>query len=416
MKKRVFFLSLLALFFLNSCQKGDDTTVGDRITYSEQVPMLAWIGVPQGADAKQYQWLREAGFNYQLLSGYGSLRAVEDALAKSAAVGVKCLVACPEMNTDTEMAIKRLKDHPALAGYTTIDEPKMKDLDRVASLMKKYQSFDKKGISYVNLLSLDTSEKVMGASFDAYFKKATSVLPLQMLSCTFYPIVLRDGEAERRVNGLWYENLEVYSRRAKELKVPLWAFVLSASFRHTGGGGAYPDPTVADLRLQIYTNLAYGVQLLQYYTYSTPADAPHYTAPIKADGSKSASYERIKQVNQEVIALSGVFVGAQVVDVWHTGKTLPKGTKALKVPKPFKGITTGDGGAVVSHLRNGGRNYLMIVNHSCTKGLSVRIEASAGVKEVSKEARLKEVDWSEARRYEIGAGDMELFEWEGIND
>jgi hypothetical protein len=88
----------------------------------------------------------------------------------------------------------------------------------------------------------------------------------------------------------------------------------------------------------------------------------------------------------------------------------------LKVPKPFKGITTGDGGAVVSHLRNGGRNYLMIVNHSCTKGLSVRIEASAGVKEVSKEARLKEVDWSEARRYEIGAGDMELFEWEGIND
>ena len=264
----------------------------------------------------------------------------------------------------------------------------------------------------MNLLSLDTRESVIGASFDEYFSRATRELPLQMLSCTFYPIVQRDGESERRVNGRWYENLEHFSAKARQLRIPLWAFVLTSSFHHSTGGGGYPAPTLSDLRLQIYTNLAYGVQMLQYYTYSTPKEAPHYEAPIMPDGSRRATYDLIKQVNQEVIKLSGVFVGARVVDVWHTGTHLPRGTKALVLPAPFRRLVTGEGGALVSYLENGGRNYLMVVNHSCVKRLVVEIEADAEVREVDTEACLRGVNWDEPRRYELEAGGMRLFAWE----
>lgn len=410
--RSVLFFTLCALLGLAGCCKHDDGGGRESIPYTSQIPMLAWIGIPQGWSIEHYQALRDAGFTHQLLSGYGSLRMVEDALEKSERVGVKCLVACPEMSTDTEAAIGRLKNHPALAGYTTVDEPKMGDLSRTAAIMRKYQACDPRGISYVNLLSLDTRESVIGAPFNEYFNRATRELPLQMLSCTFYPIVQRDGESERRVNGRWYENLERFSAKARQLQIPLWAFVLTSSFHHSTGGGGYPAPTLSDLRLQIYTNLAYGVQMLQYYTYSTPKEAPHYEAPIMPDGSKRATYDLIRRVNQEVIKLSGVFVGARVVDVWHTGTHLPRGTKALVLPTPFRRLVTGEGGALVSYLENGGRNYLMVVNHSCVKRLAVEIEASAGVREVDAEACLREVNWDEVRRYELEAGGMRLFAWE----
>ena len=67
---------------------------------------------------------------------------------------------------------------------------------------------------------------------------------------------------------------------------------------------------------------------------------------------------------------------------------------------------------MVSYLENGGRNYLMVVNHSCVKRLAVEIEASAGVREVDAEACLREVNWDEVRRYELEAGGMRLFAWE----
>ena len=115
------FFTLCVLLGLASCCKHDGGAGSEQIPYTTQIPMLAWIGIPQGWSIEQYQALRDAGFTHQLLSGYGSLRMVEDALEKSERVGVKCLVACPEMSTDTEATIRKIKGHPALAGYTTVD-------------------------------------------------------------------------------------------------------------------------------------------------------------------------------------------------------------------------------------------------------------------------------------------------------
>ncbi|WP_286833497.1 MULTISPECIES: hypothetical protein [unclassified Proteiniphilum] len=388
----------------------DDNGDREKIEYTKQISILGWIGVPPGADIGNYNTMKSAGFNHDLMTFFGNADAIQEGLDKLQRAGLKGIINCPELVTDTEKTINRFKNHPALAGYTVMDEPRMHNIKEAKEKMNKFQSFDSKGISYVNLLAAGIDWWI-GASFEEYVETVTSELPLQMISFSFYPIHILDGKTERELNPFWYKSLEVYSQKAKELNIPLWTLTLSSKHHHNDR--LYPEPTIADLKLQVYSNLAYGSQVLQYYTYWNPLDAPSdadYLAPVNKDGSKTILYERLKSVNKEIIKLSGVFVGAEKIDVWHTG-VLPEGTKALQLPPAFESLDTGSDGAVVSLLKNGNRNYLMIVNRSFDKKITLNVKAKKYVQEVDKEAYLNTVDWKKIKRYQIDPGDMRLFSW-----
>lgn len=410
------FLVLFVSTLFGSCQKEENENKyeesREQVKSSIQFPMLAWIGLPPKSSVDDYKTMKAAGFTYDLLTYYRNIEQVKEALDKAQSVGIKCIVNCPELGNNPQMVIDKLKTHPAVAGWFVKDEPKRGDLSAVAKKMKSFHSFDSKGISYVNLLPTDSPIDLIGNPPIKYFNDATAMLPLQVLSFTFYPIVVHDGKPERKVNGLWYENLELFAAKAKSLNIPLWTFVLASSYHHPTGKGSYPEPTLGDLRLQIYSNLAYGSQMLQYYTYTTPQETPYYNAPIKKDGTKSATYDKLREVNNEVIRLSGVFVGAKMINVWHTGPQRPKGTKPLVLPKNFGLIKTDGDGAVVSLLKNGKRNYLMIVNHSPTKKMNLEIKATSIVKEVDKNAYLNVVNWDKSRTCLLEPGGMKLYSWE----
>ena len=93
----------------------------------------------------------------------------------------------------------------------------------------------------------------------------------------------------------WYETLEIASSFARRRKVPMYAFALATSH------GRYPVPTKAHLRLQMYSNLAHGAQLLQYFRYR--AVAPW--------AKRSALFELIREMNQEIQARAGERARAQ---------------------------------------------------------------------------------------------------------
>ncbi|EHO65946.1 hypothetical protein [Segatella maculosa] len=420
-----FFLSLtfLGINALTCCQSNGDGPEEKpeipkpkpqgpmQLTSKVKFPMLAWIGLPPNSSREAYSDMKAAGFDYDLLTYYGSVNQVKEALDKADEVGIKCFINCPELGKDPQKAINALKDHPAVAGWYIIDEPKLAELQTVANKMKKFRTYDTKNLLYVNLLSIDSPKDFIGDTPEKYVNDATSLLPLEFLSFDFYPIYIRKGETQRRINGLWYKSMEIFAAKAKELNIPLWTFVLS-SYYWPSEKGQYPEPTYGDMRLQIYCGLAYGAQMLQYYTYTTPKETTFYNAPIKLDGTKSPTYDRLKVLNQEVKKLSGVFVGAQMIDVWHTGSKLPLGTKALVLPQHFTTIKTSEGGAIVSHLKKGDRNFLMIVNHSPTEKMSLEIKGDSYVKEVDKDAYIKSVDWNKPHTYSIEPGDMKLFTWQ----
>jgi len=209
------------------------------------------------------------------------------------------------------------------------------------------------------------------------------------------------------LRSCWYENLEIFSEAARKAGKPFWAFALSVAH------GPYPIPTIAQLRLQVYSDLAYGAQGIQYFTYWTPFDTvwKYNNAPITLEGKRTAVYDRVRLVNREIKNLSGVFLNSKVISVVHTGNTIPAGTKPLTLlPQPIKVLKTKGMGAVVSVLKNGENNFLVVVNRDFNKPMSLTIECDPKVKKVLKDGSLVPAN-AYTSTLEIDPGDVAIYMW-----
>jgi hypothetical protein len=164
----------------------------------------------------------------------------------------------------------------------------------------------------------------------------------------------------------------------------------------------------------MYSNLAYGAQVLQYFTYWNPGTEVwnFHHAPINLQGKRTVVYDRVRQVNSEIQNVAGVFLGAKVISVAHTGAQIPAGTRRLeRLPEQVKKLDTGEGGAVVSLLENGGRQFLVIVNRDNQNPMQLTIAVSDEVKRVLKDGSLVPAN-AYAPEYEVDAGDAMIYMWE----
>jgi hypothetical protein len=174
----------------------------------------------------------------------------------------------------------------------------------------------------------------------------------------------------------------------------------------------YPVPSTAQLRLQMFANLAYGAQTLQYFTYWTPGSREFYTASVTLDGKRTDIYDRVKALNREIQNLSGVFLGARVVSVGHTGVWIPAGTQRLTVlPPPVRVLDTDGNSAIVSLLEKDDRCFLVVVNRSIEHPMKLTLVTEDYVKKV-----LKDGAFVPANAYtpvtEIEAGDLAIYMWD----
>jgi hypothetical protein len=357
-------------------------------------PVLAWSGVPEKETSRErYRELAECGFNINY-SGFSNADANAKAMDEGKATGVKVLVSCPELRSNPEATVKRFKDHPAHGGYNLRDEPAAGDFPDLAKWAARIRAADPESDAkrpcYANLFpNYATAGKggQLGTdTYQQYVDRFIQEVRLPMVSFDHYPVI-SSGKDLVSVRGEWYENLEIVSAAARKAGKPMWAFALSVPH------GSYPTPTVAHVRLQVFSNLAYGAQVIQYFTYWTPVSDTwnFHDAPIRPDGTRTPLYEHVKQVNAEIQGMRGVFRGATVETVGHTGEKLPRGTRAYKPASPISEVKTGGQGAVVSLLSNGGRQYLVIVNRDPEKPmpLSVTVEGWTAFARVGKDGALQ---------------------------
>jgi len=384
--KKYLLLLLWIVAFCNFTKDKKET----QIKSAGEFPIMAWIGVPESeTTVERFRELKESGININF-STYSRIEAVEKALDVAQEAGVKLMPSFPELRSEPEKSAKRLMKHPALAGYHLVDEPGPDSFPGLGEWVKRIQSVDKKHGCYINLLPnyapaevLVGKDVVLAPGEDPYAKHVDMFLkevPVPFISFDFYPVVEENGE--RLLRTRWYQNMEVVAAASKKYDRPFWAFALAIA--HT----PYPIPTIAELRLQMFSNLAYGAQTLQYFTYWHPGDNTpwdFHDSPIKLDGSRSVVYDRIKTVNKEIHSLSGVFKGAKLVSVWHTGNQLPEGTRPIdKLPKQIQSLDTGEGMAIVSILKNQGKQFLIIVNRDFHNPLTFDIKTDNKVRKVLK--------------------------------
>ena len=367
-----------------------------------ELPILAWYSIPEeNISLERFQELKEAGFNVNL-SSVGSFDKALASLDYGEQTGVKIVFSCHDMWEDPEGTAAKVKDHPALFGYSLGDEPNNARFPVLADMADRLRSVDPDHVIYVNLFPNYAPDEVLGSTYPEHVRKYIEEVRPPLVSFDFYPVT-EDGIRER-----WWENLEVISRESAAAGLPFWAFALSTSHK------PYPIPTMASLRLQFYTDLAYGAQGLQYFTYWNPVPGTwdFHDAPIDLDGNRTPVYDLVKAMNAELQARADIFVGDKVLQVRHTGETVPPGVTPLTdLPEPLTALDTHGKGAVVSLLENGGFRYLMLVNRSLDEGFDYDIAFARKVERIGRDGKAVKVPAKGTKTFHLEEGDCAIFRW-----
>jgi hypothetical protein len=363
-----------------------------------QMPILAWYSVPI-ADAKPdaFQELKECGFTISLTVVYlavqleGAIRIL-DAAEKS---GVKVMFMCQEaMLEDPEGVVDRIKNHPALYGYCVRDEPTISDIPDLAKVVERIRAVDPNHPVYINLLPGS------GENYDNYVNTFVDTIHPTFLSF--------DNHAVHRdyISSDWWYNIETIRSAANKAGIPFWAFACSLE------SDSRPTTTIGILRLYNYTNLAYGAQCMQYFTYWRP-NGPTFTsatAPI-VRGERTPIYDLVKEMNEEIQARAGVFVGCSVLQVAHTGESIPEETTRLtSLPAPLTALDTKGNGAMVSLIENGKWRYLVVVNRNYDGGFDYDIAFDREVAIVERDGSIT-LFGGDQRTMHLGEGDCAIYRW-----
>ena len=163
----------------------------------------------------------------------------------------------------------------------------------------------------------------------------------------------------------------------------------------------------------MYSNLAYGAQGLQYFTYWNPGTETwnFHDAPITLDKKRSSVYDYVREVNAELQKRNFVFMRSKVEFVRHTGEKLPAGTKRLEtLPDMVTKLDTHGKDAVVSLLTKNDMAYLVIVNAGIHDDMSLTITFKPGVTRIRKDGTSVAAD-KYVDTLTVGPGECEVFAW-----
>ncbi|MCQ2449315.1 MAG: hypothetical protein MJ132_03905 [Clostridia bacterium] len=200
-------------------------------------------------------------------------------------------------------------NHPAYGGNFCHDEPSALEMDNIALQIKYYNEMIKKnskvgGEAYINLLP-SYANSITSLGCDSYSEYIDyymqTIAPLTgYISYDFYPF--RNANSINYVRDQYYNNLALVAKKCKEKNVELRTFI-QAKGDFTG---MRPLTGIADLRFEIYSNLAFGSREIIYYTYSSacnetnPTSDDGYSLYDYKTGAYTWEYDAAKIVNNEI--------------------------------------------------------------------------------------------------------------------
>lgn len=345
---------------------------------ADEIPIVAtYAFYPPFITEQQFEWVKEAGFN--VLNKMLHVEEMDSCLKLAERYGLYFTVAPWSIMNLSKIpsVVERYKGNPWIWGYRIADEPNASAFPKLRAVVDEIESLDPGQNVFINLYPAVGKDLLGARNYKTYLEEYVRVVNPPFISFDIYP-VRRRGNGSVYVDYGCYATYEDIARVARESNRPFWSYVLSNSHAF------YPTPEEAYIRFQVFTALGYGAQGIAYFTYLSPdfdkGKGEFTDSPIDAEGNRTATWYMVRNVNREVLQLSPVFLGAVTVEVSHTGPRIPKGTKRFrKAPAPFIGIESFGEGLMVSHFRNGSREYLMLVNRDVNEPQRVRLNVSRSV-------------------------------------
>ncbi len=356
---------------------------------------------------KNYRYVKDAGFTIAVSNLYPE-KYIKQMLDYCEANDLKLIANCWGIQDESKIKkeTEKYKGHKALGGILVFDEPKADKFSMISKLNKGVLAASTEILAYVNLLpNFATAEQLGAKDYKNYLESFVDQVNPQFISYDNYSIYEKDGKILLRKN--FFENLEIAREVSEHRGIPFWTFVLSSAHLN------YPSPDEGQISFQVFSSLAYGSQGIQYYGYApwSGVEDKLFDAPMLLNGKRTDVWKACKKVNKQIHAMTWVFLGAKVKNVWHTGGSIPQGTRrmdASELPEQIKSIESWGEGVVVSHFTNGDKNFLMIVNRDFEQKQKVTIRKDSGVKRVKSNGKVSK---DNSKNITLSPGGYYLYTW-----
>ena len=251
-----------------------------------------------------------------------------------------------------------MKDHPATLAYHIYDEPSTAAIPSLKIRKERIEQLDPVHPVYINL-NPDGSPSALGTDvYRDYIEAFARDCECKFISFDMYPIM-----PEGKVMGHWHKCLTAVSEVTREYGIPFWAFAASCCI-DLEGPTVRAMPTVENLRLQVYNDLAYGAQVVQYFTIMQFSGTSF--APMMYDGNwNETAYDVLKETSLQVQKRGYVFDGCAVEKYRFAGEVPAYGEALYErdLPESIASLTS-TGSVMVSFLSNRGNKYIALVNQS----------------------------------------------------
>ncbi len=410
----------LRLTVKNTVQRGEITTYvyhGVRIRHidptlnSEEVALSRYQAVTDAG----IQIMSADGGNIWNNEAYYDEVIYQLDLAEKAGLKLAICVDC-YLGDDTNPAghpeeLKRMvnliKDHPALWGYQLIDEPNADLFKYIYQAEQVIREIDKEHLCYVNLCCTGGTFGPIGSyhtnTYGEYLDRCLNECHPDFLSFDQYPCLL-----DRVIQTNWYSSLEQVADKAKAAGLDFWAFAASCRYRDALGWRV--PPSIESLRLQDYTNLAYGAQCLEYFTWAAcSGEFADWVVDMSGEiNPTNPTFEYLQFVNREVQKRAFVFDGCDVKWTAHYHE-VPAECEAVdesRIPDVITSVYSKNSFLMSSLENDGGESeYFCIVSRTHLKTTQIHLRFKYPVQTVERDGSLKVVNPGD-HDFSIDPGDI----------
>lgn len=330
-------------------------------------PILGWV-IPSAVGFEDYA---DAGFTV--------LWAVRESdLDAAHAAGLNCIVAgfIHDTKEESQEFVRATMHRPGVIGYSIKDEPGADDFAYYAARRAWGEAVWPEALYQINLFPNYANEQQMDVpTYREYIQRFMEIYRPKVLSFDHYPLIGEDG-----MRSNWYENLEIIRAAALEYDVPFWAFALVTPH------GPYRDPTEAEIRLQVFSNLVYGAQGIWYFCYKQPSPEYFRGGVVDREERPTHQYPRVQRVNAILHAWGPTLLRLRSTGVYHVGE-LPLGTRGLPPDGLVRSVVPADQMIVGEFVHEDGSRYLMFMNRDWHGARQYRIHLApsvAALREVSR--------------------------------
>lgn len=337
----------------------------------------------------QYRYLKEGNVDIIFNTGPGVVTDKEGNLKTldlAQKHGLKIYVHDGRLSqSDDKIAemVNDYKHHPALGGYYITDEPDSARLQSATELLKKVKLMDPEKDSYINHLpdwAIDPKESYEH-SFLKRFIEVAGKENLNYLAYDNYPF-----KRKQRLEKTYFNNLEVIRRVGLKYGIKTSSCLQSFGM-YFSGVEELRRPNVDELRMNVFTNLAYGIKNPVWFPYWSATglggNLTFSPSMIDSTGAKTDFYEPFRELNGQMKQLGKTLINLDAQQVYHTGDSLWLGT-AYPPADFIAQVDDKKAEMILSRFTNktSGNQYLMVVNRSFKKSQPISIQLSPSVRKV----------------------------------